>query len=330
MPILMSNGTGEGGRGTGKGVPAIHDACSEHCGRLGRVERPNRPLPRPPSFVPQLVSEPGLLSLRVPPRRHHDRVPQLPLRQPSREHGHHLAVAHAVQPRCIRRDRSPERTAHLIDEPRPEHRVHPVGDAALERVARQREMNVPRTHRAGRARVLLPPAQAASGEERDLDRARGTGRGVSGWEEDARATGSMRPWYIHLTLPRDALERRIADRVDTMLGAGLVDEVRRTLGRPVAPDAPGLDGVGYREVVAMLAGRLPERELRDAIVVATRRYAKRQETWFRNQLRDEGRGTREGSIWTLDATEAPTVLTARIVDRWHAFTRPSSPLPRPV
>ncbi len=157
-----------------------------------------------------------------------------------------------------------------------------------------------------------------------------TGRGLSWWQEHARATGSMRPWYIHLTLPRDALERRIADRVDTMLGAGLVDEVRRTLGRPVAPDAPGLDGVGYREVVAMLAGRLPERELRDAIVVATRRYAKRQETWFRNQLRDEGRGTREGSIWTLDATEAPTVLTARIVDRWHAFTRPSSPLPRPV
>src|SRR5207302_473812 len=83
---------------------------------------------------------------------------------------------------------------------------------------------------------------------------------------------------------------RRAERVDAMLAAGLVDEVRRTLGRPVAPDSSGLDGVGYREVVAMLAGRLPERGLRDAIVVATRRYAKRQETWFRHQLRDGGRG----------------------------------------
>src|SRR5207244_8967476 len=99
-----------------------------------------------------------------------------------------------------------------------------------------------------------------------------TGRALSWWQEHARATGAMRPWYIHLTLPRDALQRRIADRVDAMLAAGLVDEVRRALGRPVAPDAPGLDGVGYHEVAAMLAGRLPERELRDAIVVATRRY----------------------------------------------------------
>jgi tRNA dimethylallyltransferase len=157
-----------------------------------------------------------------------------------------------------------------------------------------------------------------------------TGRGLSWWQEHARATGAMRPWYIHLTLPRDALERRIADRVDAMLAAGLVDEVRRILDRPVPPEAPGLDGVGYREVVAVLVGRLPERALREAIVVATRRYAKRQETWFRHQLRDAGRGRREGAVWTLDAAEAPDVVATRIVDRWHAVTRPSSPVPRPV
>jgi len=80
----------------------------------------------------------------------------------------------------------------------------------------------------------------------------------------------------------------------------------------------------------VLAGRLRPAELRAAIVVATRRYAKRQETWFRNQLRDEGRGTREGLVWMLDATEAPDVLAARIADRWHAVTRPASPVPRPV
>jgi tRNA A37 N6-isopentenylltransferase MiaA len=102
-----------------------------------------------------------------------------------------------------------------------------------------------------------------------------------------------------------------------MLAAGLVDEVRRTLARPVPPDAPGLDGVGYREVVAMLAGRLAERELREAIVVATRRYAKRQETWFRHQLRRPSSVIRHpDEVWTLDATDDPVVLARKIQDRW--------------
>jgi tRNA A37 N6-isopentenylltransferase MiaA len=86
--------------------------------------------------------------------------------------------------------------------------------------------------------------------------------------------------------------------------------------------------VGCREGAALLAGRLPERELREAIVVATRRYAKRQETWFRHQLRGE-RGAGSGSIevWTLDATEPPEVLAARIAQQWRERTAPRSPLP---
>src|SRR5439155_73307 len=83
-----------------------------------------------------------------------------------------------------------------------------------------------------------------------------TGRSLSWWQREARETGVMRPWYIHLTLPRDALQRRIAQRVDRMLAAGLVDEVRGVVAAGVAPHAPGLDGVGYREAVAMLEGRL--------------------------------------------------------------------------
>jgi len=152
-----------------------------------------------------------------------------------------------------------------------------------------------------------------------------TGRGLSWWQEHARETGAMRPWYIQLTLPRDVLHRRIAQRVDEMLAAGLVDELRRFLATGVAPHAPGLDGVGYREVAAMLAGRLPERDLRQAIVVATRRYAKRQETWFRHQLRGAGGGMGDaGCVWTLDASEPPKSLAARIVERWRGVTHPAS------
>ena len=140
-----------------------------------------------------------------------------------------------------------------------------------------------------------------------------TGQALSWWQREARETGVMRPWYIHLTLPREVLRARIAGRVDAMLAAGLVDEVRGVLARGVAPDAAGLDGVGYREVVALFAAgsRVTEAELRESIVRATRSYAKRQETWFRNQLRD-------GAVWTLDATEAPSVLAAVILKRWQS------------
>jgi tRNA dimethylallyltransferase len=142
-----------------------------------------------------------------------------------------------------------------------------------------------------------------------------TGQALSWWQREARETGMMRPWYIHLTLPREALRARIGARVDAMLAAGLVEEVRAVLARGVAPDAAGLDGVGYREVVAMLAnGNLPAPELRDAIAAATRSYAKRQETWFRNQLRD-------APVWTLDATADASVLAALILERWRTAAR---------
>jgi len=148
-----------------------------------------------------------------------------------------------------------------------------------------------------------------------------TGRSLSWWQREARETGVMRSWYIHLTLPRDVLQRRIAERVDRMLAAGFVDEVRGVLASGVAPDAPGLDAVGYREVVALVDGRLPGRELRDAIVVATRRYAKRQETWFRNQLRPQTSDVRHqiDEVWTLDATPSPERLAAAIAARWRSI-----------
>jgi len=144
-----------------------------------------------------------------------------------------------------------------------------------------------------------------------------TGRPLGWWQEHARETGLMRAWYIHLTLPRDVLHRRIAERVDRMLAAGLIDEVRGVLAGGAAPQAPGLDGVGYREVVALLDGRLAASALRDAIVVATRRYAKRQETWFRNQLRHPSSVVRRpDDVWALDATDDPPVLARKIQERW--------------
>jgi tRNA dimethylallyltransferase len=149
-----------------------------------------------------------------------------------------------------------------------------------------------------------------------------TGRPLSLWQRMARVAGVMRPWYVVLTIPRELLRRRIAERVDAMLAAGFVDEVRDELARGTAPTAAGLDGVGYREVVAMLMGQLHKDDLRDAIVRSSRQYAKRQETWFRNQLRyrPSAVGNQLEAVWTLDATKAPAELAAVIENRWRTVT----------
>ncbi len=74
------------------------------------------------------------------------------------------------------------------------------------------------------------------------------------------------------------LERRIAARVDAMLAAGLVAEAER-----VGADAVAADAVGYREALAYAAGWASDAELRAQLIRATRRYAKRQATWFRTE-----------------------------------------------
>jgi tRNA dimethylallyltransferase len=153
-----------------------------------------------------------------------------------------------------------------------------------------------------------------------------TGHSLSWWQREARANGTVLPWYIHLTLPREALHRRLGDRVDAMLRAGFVQEVERALAAGVRPDASGLDGIGYREVVSMLQGHLPETGLREAILVSTRRYAKRQETWFRNQLRTESE-KQEHAVWTLDAIESPETLAHRIYNTWRLHPMIFSPFP---
>ena len=137
-----------------------------------------------------------------------------------------------------------------------------------------------------------------------------TGRPLSFWQREAKAEGVMRPWYIRLTAPRKFLHGRIEARARAMLRAGWVDEVRRLLDGGVAPDAAGLDGVGYREVISHLAGDMTADQLPEAIATSTRQYAKRQETWFRHQLIGH-------PVVTMDATDPPNVLARRIVELWE-------------
>jgi tRNA dimethylallyltransferase len=83
---------------------------------------------------------------------------------------------------------------------------------------------------------------------------------------------------LYLEVAPDVLDQRIAQRVDAMLANGLLEEAERVGAGAVAADA-----VGYREALAYLAGRSTYAELRAQLIRNTRRYAKRQATWFRTE-----------------------------------------------
>jgi tRNA dimethylallyltransferase len=164
----------------------------------------------------------------------------------------------------------------------------------------------------GRWAARLDPKFSGGGRQRAsrvVEVALLTGRSLSWWQVKAKEEGAMRPWYVRLTLPRPVLHRRIEERVDRMLELGLVAEVQALLDRGVPPDAPGLDAVGYREVVRLLRGELDEEELAHAITVSTRRYAKRQETWFRHQLGGD-------PVVTLDAAKPAGSVAGEILELW--------------
>jgi tRNA dimethylallyltransferase len=87
--------------------------------------------------------------------------------------------------------------------------------------------------------------------------------------------------WFGLDLERERLAERIRERVGRMLEAGWVEEVRALHERGYGPELRSLQAIGYREIGWLLAGGIDLAQARDAISLATRRYAKRQRTWFR-------------------------------------------------
>ena len=84
---------------------------------------------------------------------------------------------------------------------------------------------------------------------------------------------------------RQLVQARIERRFRDMLDAGFVDEVRALYERgDLDSELPALRAVGYRQVWAFLAGRISYEDMVNQAIVATRRYAKRQMTWFRKDI----------------------------------------------
>jgi tRNA dimethylallyltransferase len=140
----------------------------------------------------------------------------------------------------------------------------------------------------------LDPAAAiriAPGDRQRLVRAMevaiGTDRPLTDWNADTRPALAPGSWRgLILEPPRPALYARIDARVETMLAAGALEEVARLAARRLDPQLPLMMAVGAPPLLAHLAGELSLAEAMVKTQMDTRRYAKRQSTWFRNQTPD--------------------------------------------
>lgn len=109
-----------------------------------------------------------------------------------------------------------------------------------------------------------------------------TGQRLSDLHRSSTRPARWRPRYL-LVDPGAGLASRIAERIDEMLDHGWPDEVRGLM-QTVPEDAPAWNATGYDTVRALVRGDLSRLAAREQILIATRQYAKRQRTWFRNQL----------------------------------------------
>jgi len=152
-------------------------------------------------------------------------------------------------------------------------RLRDIGDAAFhaELAARDPEM----------------AARLSPGDGQRMLRARevldATGRSLADWQAEGTA-GALGPLpAVILTPPRAALYEACDARFHTMVEAGALDEVRALNAVDLDPDLPALKAVGVRELRRVLAGTWTLEQAVAEAQQATRRYAKRQMTWFRHQ-----------------------------------------------
>ncbi len=151
-------------------------------------------------------------------------------------------------------------------------------------------------------RTADPAAAATTGPNprriiRALEVIRATGHPFSA--QRGKGPRPYRDLRLGLTLPRDALYRRIDARVEAMLADGLVGEVRGLLDAGYAATLPAMSGIGYAQVAEYLAGETTLKDMAERIKHTTHRYARHQTTWLR----------RDASIHWLDATDPARALT---------------------
>lgn len=114
-----------------------------------------------------------------------------------------------------------------------------------------------------------------------------SGRALSDWQASTQPFLTPGCWRgLVLEPDRSHLYARCNARVDQMMKDQVVEEVRTLLARQLDPNLPAMKAVGVRELGCLLSGRMSQAGALEALKQATRNYAKRQLTWFRNQTPD--------------------------------------------
>lgn len=114
-----------------------------------------------------------------------------------------------------------------------------------------------------------------------------SGRAKSEQTDEQRREGPYHVLVYGLSLPREQMYARINARVDEMVRNGLIDEVKGLLARGIEPRPEGgaMQAIGYKEIVSALRGEMTMERAVELIKQGSRRYAKRQWTWFRHDKR---------------------------------------------
>ena len=122
-----------------------------------------------------------------------------------------------------------------------------------------------------------------------------TGRGLADWQADTGAPllPLAQTYPISFQVERDWLNARIAKRFDLMLADGALAEVA-AMQQHYTPSLPAHRAIGVPELMAYLAGEVTLDAARDATVIATRQFAKRQRTWARSKMADWHQFTPDG------------------------------------
>ncbi|NOZ63998.1 MAG: tRNA (adenosine(37)-N6)-dimethylallyltransferase MiaA [Caldiserica bacterium] len=110
-----------------------------------------------------------------------------------------------------------------------------------------------------------------------------TGKPLSWHFQREKKESSFDYLFISLIRPREELYSRINNRVEKMWEMGWVEEVNKIIKMGFAPDSPGLQSIGYREVVQFIQSKIGEEEAKEVIKKRTRNYAKRQIVWLRKE-----------------------------------------------
>ncbi len=132
--------------------------------------------------------------------------------------------------------------------------------------------------------VLLSPNDT-NRISRALEVVRSTGKNLSYWQsvKEGGIAGNITLKPLILLPPREWLYARCDQRFEMMFDNGAAAEVRALVGRNLPDDCPVMRAIGVPEIAAYLHGDMTRAEAVEAAQTATRQYAKRQYTWFRNQ-----------------------------------------------